>query len=195
MTSIDTRVLEIERDFLLEQIGYLDIQLAEQQMIEGAWTGSMGGHDPDFDKLRGGLMKFWREKAVSHPHPFTYCVRHLSKHVANPERLCAWLKDQALGTTKWRNTKKLREANLPDWQPSIEELRSAVAAYEEAIVQQETIEESVGVEGSETAPPAAGGTGDEVEADGADPNAAGSEAGSEGAPDPDTSTTGEAEGE
>src|SRR3712207_7005786 len=40
----------------------------------------------------------------------SYCVRHLAKHVANPERLCAWLKDQALNTTKWRKgNKKFRE--------------------------------------------------------------------------------------
>lgn len=81
--SDSTRLLEAEKDLLLEKIGRIDLMLQE-----GAWTGSHGGHDPDFQKLRGGLKRFWQEKAAKDPHPFTYCVRHLRKHVANPERLC-----------------------------------------------------------------------------------------------------------
>jgi len=83
MTKASKRVLEAERDFLLESIGYLDVQIAES-----VWDGSHGGHDPEFNKLGNGLKKFWVEKAAKDPHPFTYCVRHLRKHVANPERLC-----------------------------------------------------------------------------------------------------------
>lgn len=77
------RLMESERDLLLEKIGKIDVQLAE-----AVWSGSMGGHDPEFNKLKGGLKRFWIEKAATSPHPFTYCVRHLRKHVANPERLC-----------------------------------------------------------------------------------------------------------
>lgn len=77
------RLAEAEIDLLFEKIGRLDMLLTE-----GAWTGSMGGNDPDFNKLRGGLKRFWIEKAATSAHPFSYCVRHLRKHVANPERLC-----------------------------------------------------------------------------------------------------------
>lgn len=98
---------------------------------EGVWSGSMGGHDPDFGKLKGGLANWWRKKAASDPHPFAYCVRHLSKRTANPERLCAWIKDQALGTTKWRKG-AVKEGLLEAWTPTIAELKLATEAFQEA---------------------------------------------------------------
>ena len=168
----DQILLEAERDLLLEKIGYIDLNIAAHQtmLTEGAWTGSMGGHDPDFYKLRGGLVKFWKEKAATHPHPFTYCVKHLSKHVANPERLCAWLKDQALGTTSWRkgNRKSLKES--AEWEPTTDELREALLAYEEAA-------EELGIDKTDGGSDGAGSSTDAGDAHG-NPHAADGEGGS-----------------
>lgn len=171
------RLVEAERDLLMEKLGRLDIQLAE-----AVWSGSMGGHDPEFNKLKGGLKRFWIEKAATSPHPFAYCVRHLRKHVANPERLCAWLKDQALGTTKWRHGNKMTESGA-EWEPGIDELRSAIMAYEEAAQ-----ELGVMVEGDDSSGEAAaadapneGGSASDGGQDGAAPESEGSEAGDEGA--------------
>lgn len=119
---------------LLADIRDKELRIAE--LTEAVWSGSHGGHDPEFFKLNKELRNFWIKKVRTHPTPFRYCVRHLSKRVANPQRLCAWLKDQALGTTKWRNLEsdgKLDTSN--EWQPSIEELRDALICYEEAEAQ------------------------------------------------------------
>jgi hypothetical protein len=168
MSHVDERLIEAEKELLFEKIGRLDLQIAE-----GAWTGSHGGHDPDFEKLRGGLKRFWIERAAKDPHPFTYCVRHLRKHVANPERLCAWLKDQALNTTKWRKgDKKIGEAAATEWQPSVEELREALLAYEECARELGIIVE-----------------GDEQDGDGTPPNEGGS---ADGAPSADGDGSAEA---
>lgn len=179
----DQILLEAERDLLLEKLGYLDLNIAAHQraLTEGAWTGSMGGHDPDFAKLRGGLMKFWMEKARSDPHPFTYCVKHLAKHVANPERLCAWLKDQALGTTKWRRgNKHIGEA--AEWEPSVEELREALLAYEEAARELGLIENDTTAGGANGtgASPNKGDEDDDTPPAGGDAGATGSKAGGAG---------------
>lgn len=170
------RLLEVERDLLLEKIGRIDLSLAE-----GAWTGSHGGHDPDFNKLKGGLKRFWREKAAKDPHPFTYCVRHLRKHVSNPERLCAWLKDQALGTTKWRKgNKKIGEAAADGWQPTVEELREALLAYEEAARDLGIIVEGDGTDGAGASADEGGAGGDAPPA-GGDGEPEGAEVGGAGA--------------
>lgn len=175
--SDTTRLLEAEKDLLLEKIGRIDLMLTE-----GAWTGSHGGHDPDFMKLRGGLKRFWIEKAAKDPHPFTYCVRHLRKHVANPERLCAWLKDQALGTTKWRKgNRKIGEAGeMLEWQPTVEELREALLAYEDAARDLGIIVEGDDAGAGEGTPPDAGGSDGDTPPAGGDAGAEGAEAGAEG---------------
>lgn len=180
-TSSDhVRLLETERDLLLEKLGRIDLQLAE-----GAWTGSMGGHDPDFLKLKGGLRRFWIEKAAKDPHPFTYCVRHLRKHVANPERLCAWLKDQALGTTKWRKgNKKIGEAAASQWEPSTQELREALMAYEEAAREAGIWEDEGGSAGADGTQGDEGREAGDTPPAGGDGSAEGSEAGSAGATAP-----------
>lgn len=176
-------LLEAERDLLLEKIGVLDVEIATSQIVaEGAWTGSHGGHDPDYMKLRGGLMKFWNEKARSHPHPFTYCVRHLSKHVANPERLCAWLKDQALGRTDWRKGRKKSIAESdPHWEPSMDELREALMAYEEAAEELGLTNKTSGGSNGAGASANEGRQDDDTPPAGGEPAGEGSEAGASGA--------------
>ena len=162
------RLKSEEKELLMEKISKISLELSE-----GAWTGSMGGHDPDFLKLRGGLKQFWIEKAAKDPHPFTYCVRHLRKHVANPERLCAWLKDQALGTTKWRN-KNVSESAA--WQPTNEELKSALMAYKEAAAELGLIKESKEEKVEEKEPQAnKGGSGEHAQEDSKNSNTKGSE--------------------
>ena len=123
----EEELLEAEYDLLLQKAGDVQLKMA---VVEGLRTGSLGGKDPDFFRLSPALRRFWIKKVRTHPHPFTFCVRHLRKRVANPERLCAWLKDQALGTTKWRKgrrKKSLRDSET--WTPSVEELREAFIAY------------------------------------------------------------------
>lgn len=180
--SRETDLLYDERDLLLTKIGDLDLQIAAAQIIEEARTGSMGGHDPDFYKLNGGLIKFWREKVATHPHPFTYCVRHLRKHVANPERLCAWLRDQATGTTMWRSKKgRLNESGeLVEWEPSIEELREAHAAFEEAL---SDLNDTDGGSSGARTPTDEGEPNDDAPASSGDGEPEGSEAGGSSASD------------
>lgn len=180
MASID-ELYEAEVELLLTKVGEVAMkQAAVASMQEGAWTGSHGGHDPDFNKLKGGLKNWWIKTVAQQPHPFTYCVRHLAKHVANPERLCAWLKDQVLNTTKWRKgSKKMTEADF--WQPSIEELQGAVAAFTEA---GDELDEELARGGQAGASTDAGGASGDVEQDGGNAGPEGSEArgtGTEGA--------------
>lgn len=119
---------ELYRDKALEAMARADFVIQE-----GAWTGSHGGHDPDKFKLKGNLLDWWRKKAKTDPHPFAYCVRHLRKRFPNPERICAWLKDQALGTTKWRKgSKKVRESVIDNYEPTVAELKAAIECFEEA---------------------------------------------------------------
>lgn len=158
-----------ELDLLLYKAGIksMEADLMQTDLYEGARTGgSMGGHDPDFAKLHKGLMKFWIEKAHSDPHPFAYCVRHLSKHVADATRLCAWLKDQALQTTKWRkgNKSNLKESDV--WTPSVDDLLGASHAFHEAFPEDDdfaemdriatALEGDVGGEGKFESAPKAG---------------------------------------
>lgn len=125
--AIQLAAKEEERERLTHETSSLYMKLAA--MSEGAWTGSHGGHDPDALKMKGNLLKWWKEKARKDPHPFAYCVRHLRKRFPKPERICAWLKDQALGTTKWRNQ---QEGDIEPWEPTVEELRDVMECLLEA---------------------------------------------------------------
>lgn len=178
MTSVE-ELYEAEIELLLQKVGEVALkQAAVTAMQEGAWTGSHGGHDTDFNKLKGGLKNWWIKTVRTQPHPFTYCVRHLAKHVADPERLCAWLKDQVLNTTKWRKGRKggkMTEADF--WQPSIEELQGAVAAFTEAA---DELDEELASGGQAAGASAdAGGASGDMEQDGGNAGSEGSEAGSE----------------
>ena len=125
----DNREIENLIEELHNTIGDYELQLAS---LEEVRTGSVGGHDPDFLKLNKGLRNFWMKKARTHPHPFTFCVRHLTGKVRNPKRLCAWLKDQALGTTKWRKGRVKESFGDVEWHPSTEDLKGAIEAFIEA---------------------------------------------------------------
>ena len=113
---------------------------------EGAWTGSMGGNDPDFLKLGGGLKKWAREMVAKSPHPFTAMVRHLRGKVANPERLVAWLIDQIKGHTKWR--KGFKESYFDNYLPTLGELRMAEAAVREIDAETSVQEAASGTQGN-----------------------------------------------
>jgi hypothetical protein len=87
------------------QFGLTDAEVAEKIR-----SGSMGGKDPEArqEPVRRLVRTFgkWANGR------FTKCVRVLSKkpHLVargggNVNRLCAWLKDQWLGTTSWRKSR------------------------------------------------------------------------------------------
>jgi hypothetical protein len=180
--ATETELYEAEVDLLLEKVGRVSMKSAlVAQMQEGAWTGSHGGHDTkDFNKLRGGLKEWWIKTVRVQPHPFTYCVRHLAKHVADPERLCAWLKDQAMGTTKWRKGNKGNLKESEAWVPSLDELRAASAAFVEAEDELDNEIERMEDEGGAGASANAGGEGDDSQKAGEQPGSEGTEAGGEG---------------
>jgi hypothetical protein len=73
-------------------------------LIETAAGGSMGGHDPrQFGKIRYIVRAFGTWAGGKHH----ICVKRLqTEHPevcrGNCAALCAWLKDQWAGTTKWR---------------------------------------------------------------------------------------------
>ena len=62
-------------------------------------SGSMGGHDPEkYGPIRS-LLKYYAKK----PKIFTACVRDNRKRFGpRVNAVCAWVKDQIKGTTKWR---------------------------------------------------------------------------------------------
>ena len=68
-------------------------------------SGSMGGHDPEkYGPIRS-LLKYYAKK----PKIFTACVRDNRKRFGpRVNAVCAWVKDQIKGTTKWRG----KEADL-----------------------------------------------------------------------------------
>ena len=60
----------------------------------------------------------WKEKSVKQysrtmmkgeEHPFTECVEKMKKHVDDPEKYCASVKDKYRGNKKWRNPSGLKK--------------------------------------------------------------------------------------
>jgi len=60
----------------------------------------------------------WKEKSVKQysrtmmkgeEHPFTECVEKMKKHVDDPEKFCASVKDKYRGNKKWRNPSGLKK--------------------------------------------------------------------------------------
>ncbi len=79
------------------------------EVDKGAWTGSMGGHDPDAHN--GNMENLVRTFGQWANGSQAVAAKKLLANgvVKTPEaanRLAAWLKDQHLGTTKWRGVHK-----------------------------------------------------------------------------------------
>jgi len=72
-------------------------------------SGSMGGHDPEkYGPIRS-LLKYYAKK----PKIFTACVRDNRKRFGpRVNAVCAWVKDQIKGTTKWRGKESELRAEL-----------------------------------------------------------------------------------
>lgn len=72
-------------------------------------SGSMGGHDPEkYGPIRS-LLKYYAKK----PKIFTACVRDNRKRFGpRVNAVCAWVKDQIKGTTKWRGKEAELRAEL-----------------------------------------------------------------------------------
>ena len=72
-------------------------------------SGSMGGHDPEkYGPIRS-LLKYYAKK----PKIFTACVRDNRKRFGpRTNAVCAWVKDQIKGTTKWRGKEAELRAEL-----------------------------------------------------------------------------------
>lgn len=75
----------------------------------------------DFDEAKAGgqgniqnLIKTFNKKWAKGAHPFTECVAQITGKVSNPDAVCAWLKDRATGTTKWRGKSKSLKASESD---------------------------------------------------------------------------------
>ena len=73
-------------------------------LLKGAWTGSMGGNDPDAHGKIKYIVRSFGKWAHGKQH---IAARKLLEHgvVKTPEaadRLAAWLKDQWMHSTKWR---------------------------------------------------------------------------------------------
>ena len=82
----------------------------------GDGSGSMGGHDPDkYGKIRYIVRDFGAWAGGR----FRVCVARMrSEHPevarGHEDQLCAWLKDQWLGTTKWRHGNQKVSKALPE---------------------------------------------------------------------------------
>ena len=104
------------------------------EAAEKVRSGSMGGHDPEAkQKPVNRLVKTFGKWADGR---FSKCVRVLSKHPelvaaggGNVNRLCAWLKDQWAGTTKWRGTGPKQKAEDKIITAKAKARHAAEAAY------------------------------------------------------------------